>query len=159
MCGVMGYGVSFEGFLSNTGQQWWPRGGCRCQDALPPPLLTHTKDGQDSPSRWDTRAFLRMFLPRSTSLSVALVQRRILKQGWGAHSESRCYLLAPPHPAQRPLSPQVLPGWHSPLALQEEHHVIDSHSVTDKVCAQQARLCVADAEGLETLAQLVGHSD
>lgn len=46
-----------------------------------------------------------------------------------------------------------------PLALQEEHHVIDSHSVTDKVCAQQARLCVADAEGLETLAQLVGHSD
>lgn len=96
MCGVMGYGVSFEGFLSNTGQQWWPRGGCRWQDALPPPLLTHTKDGQDSPSRWDTRAFLRMFLPRSTSLSVALVQRRILKQGWGAHSESRCYLLASP---------------------------------------------------------------
>lgn len=67
--------------------------------------------------------------------------------------------LSSPYPAQRPLSPQVLPGWHSPLALQEEHHVIDSHSVTDKVCAQQARLCVADAEGLETLAQLVGHSD
>lgn len=39
-----------------------------------------------------------------------------------------------------------------PLPLQDEHHVIDFHSVTDKVCTQQACVCIADAEGLETLA-------
>lgn len=46
---------------------------------------------------------------------------------------------------------------HSPLALQEEHHVIDVHAVADKVCTQQAGVSIADIEGLETLAQLIGH--
>ena len=56
------------------------------------------------------------------------------------------------------MHPAVL-GCHSPLALQEEHHVIDFHAIADKVCTQQPSVCVADIEGLETLAQLVGHGD
>ena len=50
-------------------------------------------------------------------------------------------------------------GRHSPLALQDEHHVVDAHVVADEVRAQQPSVCVADVEGLETLAQLVGRSD
>ena len=50
-------------------------------------------------------------------------------------------------------------GRHSPLALQDEHHVVDAHVVADEVCAQQPGVCVADVEGLETLAQLVGRSN
>ena len=108
-----------------------------------------------------------MFLPRTTSLSVALVHRRILKQGQGGiHSEGQCISESPVSSlAQRPPSPHFPPApitgprCHSPLALQEEHHVINAHVVTDKVSAKQTSLCVADVESLETLAQLSGSSN
>lgn len=93
-------------------------------------------------------------MPRTTSLSVALVHRRILGQGrGGSHPERCCGPRAshPPGPAAA--------GRHSPLALQDEHHVVDAHVVADEVRAQQPGVCVADVEGLETLAQLVGRSN
>lgn len=45
------------------------------------------------------------------------------------------------------------------LALQGEDHVIDAHSITAKVCAQQPCLRVGDIEGLESLAELVSCSN
>lgn len=84
--------------------------------------------------------------------------------GAQAHPEAgtgvaeRCRGLASLSCSKAPIPPSI-PGWHSPLALQEKHHVVNVHAAAGKVCAQQARLCVADVEGLKTLAQLVGCGD
>lgn len=94
-----------------------------------------------------------MFLPRVTSLSVALVHRRILKQvGWGVSLTPVSQAINHPYQA-------AALSRDSPLALQEEDHVVDAHGITDKVCAQQPSLRVGDVEGLETLAKLVSCSN